>query len=65
MKPTEKQVRAALKALDRAIDALGPLVMTDRETSGARRLRADLREYAEYLAAAGWWRAGAEGGNGR
>lgn len=52
----ERAVRRAIKTLDAAYDAMGPLA-SDHNGDGSRvRLRSDIREYLEYLERATWWR---------
>ena len=54
--PTERQVLAAIKAMDRARDALAPLMHHDDTRDIVQRVRRDLAEYASYLENAIWWR---------
>ena len=56
MIPTERQVLAAIKAMDKARDALAPLLHLDDANDSVMRLRSDLAEYAGYLESATWWR---------
>jgi hypothetical protein len=64
----EKNVLKAIKAMDAAFDALGPLVYKDGPEVDANnsvaRLRADLAEYSGYLENATWWRVPRDGGTG-
>lgn len=55
---TEKQILAAIKAMDAARKALAPLMRFDDANNSVMRLRTDLAEYAEYLENATWWRKG-------
>lgn len=59
--PSEKQVRAAIKALDAAWRAMEP-ISVDEPRDSASRLRSDIREYVDYLDGAKWWRSAKTGG---
>lgn len=54
-KPAERQVKRAIRALERAWVDLEDLSMDDPR-DGVTRLRTDIREYLEYLERATWWR---------
>ena len=54
--PTERQVLAAIKAMDKAREALAPLIHHDDANDSMMRLCSDLAEYASYLESATWWR---------
>jgi hypothetical protein len=48
-------VQRAIRAMLAARDALEPLYL-DEPRDSVTQLRVDLREYAEYLETARWWR---------